>query len=104
MGELLGQAMEHIVQLGQRRDQEAFVLSIHGTQLKLTAAYLTADYLSYVHSPMIPDHEKLWVRRSEPYDLKTRLGRAGALKMLIGIYEYLRSGHAEIGLLQKLFN
>jgi len=103
VAELLGQAMEHATQLGRPRDQEAFVLSIHGTHLKLTAAHFTTKYLSHVNSPTMPDSEKLWVRRSEPYDLKLRPGRAGALQLCIGIFEYLRSGKAEIGLLQQIF-
>jgi hypothetical protein len=102
VAELLGQAMEHCEQLGGWRDQEAFVLTIHGTHLKLVAGHFSAKYLSYVNSPMIPDDEDLWVRRSRYYDLKTQSGRAGALKVCIGVFEYLGSGKAEIGLLEKL--
>jgi hypothetical protein len=95
--------MEHAAQVGGWRDQEAFILSMHGTHLKLTATYFTAEYLSHVNSPTMPETEKLWVRRSEPHDLKLKSGRAGALQLCIGIFEYLRSGNAEISLLQKIF-
>ena len=103
MAELLGQAMEHCAQLGRWRDQEAFILTIHGVHLKLVAAHFSARYLLHVKSPMMPDDENLWVRRSSHYDLKTQLGRAGALKLCIGMFEYIRSGKAEIGLLEKGF-
>jgi hypothetical protein len=66
--------MEHTAQIGGWRDQEAFVLSIHRTHLKLTAAYFIAEYLSYVNSPTMSETEKLWVRRSEPYDVKLKQG------------------------------
>jgi hypothetical protein len=46
VAELSGQAIEHANQLGWR-DQEAFVLSIHGTHLKLVVAHFSAQYLSY---------------------------------------------------------
>ena len=102
VAELLGQATEHSIQLGGWRDQEAFVISIHGTHLKLMAAHFTASYLSSVNSMRLPVAEPLWVRRSQPYDLKLTLGRGEALKLCIGIFEYLRSGKAEVGLLQKV--
>ncbi|RAL00010.1 pepsin-like aspartic protease [Aspergillus ibericus CBS 121593] len=101
--QLLGQAMEHAAQLDGWRDQEAFVLTIHGTHLKLAAAHFTAECLRHANSPVMPGSETLWVRRSEPYDLKSQRGRAGALQLCIGVYEHLRSGRAEIGLLQKIF-
>jgi hypothetical protein len=86
VAELLGQAMEHCAQLGRWRDQEAFILTIQGVHLKLVAAHFkfSARYLLHVKSPMMPDDENLWVRRSSHYDLKTQLGRAGALKLCIG--------------------
>jgi hypothetical protein len=49
---LLSQAMEHTAQLGGWRHQEAFVLSIHGTHLKLTAAYFTAPNTSLIPNPL----------------------------------------------------
>jgi hypothetical protein len=103
VAELLGQAMEHCANLGGFRDQEAFVLSIHGTHLKLTVAYFTEQYLSYVNSPTMPITETLWVRRSPAIDLKLEEGRRNALRLLIGLIRYLESGEAEIGLLQMVF-
>jgi len=101
VAELLVQAMEHCAQLEGWRDQEAFTLTTHGTHLRLVAAHFSAKYLSHVNSPMMPDDEDLWVRRSRHYDLKTQSGRAGALKVCIGMFEYLGSGNAEIGLLHR---
>jgi hypothetical protein len=103
VAELLGQAIEQSGQIGGGCDQEAFVLSVHGTRLKLVAARFSAAYLSYVRSEKMPVEEYLWVRRSEPYDLKTHLGRVVGLKICIGIINYILSGKAEIGLMQTIF-
>jgi hypothetical protein len=50
----------------------------------------------------MPDSERLWVRRSEGYDLKTQTARDGALIFLIAMMEYFRSGQAMIGQLQAV--
>lgn len=102
VSELLGQAAGHAAELGQRRDQEAFVASIHGTVFRVTAANISAAYLSHLNSSTMPDSERLWVRRSEGYDLKTQAGRDGALIFLIAMMEYFRSGQAKIGQLQAV--
>jgi hypothetical protein len=94
--------MEQSVQLGPWRDQEAFVLSIHGTHIRLIASHFTAKYLSHVNSPTMPTTEHLMVRRSKWYDLKLMSDRREALKLCIGIDDYLRSGDAEIALIQLI--
>lgn len=95
--------MEQAAQLGPWSDREAFVLSIHGTRLRLIAAHFTAKYLSCVNSATMPTTEHLWVRRSKWFDLKLVAERPGALKLCMGIYEYLRRGNAEVAQLQKVF-
>jgi hypothetical protein len=102
VSELLGQAAEHAAELGGWRDQEAFVASIHGTVFRVMAANVSAAYLSRLNSSTMPDSERLWVRRSEGYDLKTQTGRDGALIFLIAMMEYFRSGQAMIGQLQAV--
>ncbi|KAI9760682.1 MAG: hypothetical protein M1840_002358 [Geoglossum simile] len=100
LAELLGQAMANINELGKLADQEALLLTIHGTHLRLVVARFTAAYLSHIKSNTIPESEQLWVRRSSPFQLKDRKGREDALRMVIGVLEYIRSGNSEIGLIQ----
>jgi hypothetical protein len=92
-----------VKQLRAEVDQEAFVCTIHGTQVRLVAARFTASYLASLKTNHIPLTETLYVRRSKVYDLKTPEGRKRALKLCIGLFDYMRGGHAEIGLLQKVF-
>ncbi|KZF26769.1 hypothetical protein L228DRAFT_243284 [Xylona heveae TC161] len=103
VAELLAQAINHNEQLGKTNDQESFVISIHGAVLRLSAARFDAAYLSHVKSGLVPAEETAWVRRSSPFNLRERDGREGALKLCIGLLEYLRSGEAEVGLLQQIF-
>jgi hypothetical protein len=95
--------MEHVKQLGAEADQEAFVCTIHGTLVRLVATRFTASYLASVRTHHIPLTETLYVRRSKVYDFKTQEGRKMVLKLSIGLLDYMLSGHAEIGLLQKVF-
>lgn len=97
--------MENSRQLGEDdwADQEAFVLNIHGTHLKLTAARFSKEYLRAVNSAVMPTYQTLCVRRSHPFDLKLPDERARAFKLCIGLITYLYSQKAEVGLLQKLF-
>ena len=50
----------------------------------------------------MPTTETLWIRRSQPFDLKLKEGRRNALQLLVGLVRYLESGQAKIGLLQRL--
>jgi hypothetical protein len=99
----LGQTIEHVKQLGAEADQEAFICTIHGTLVRLVAVRFTASYLASLRTQYIPLTETLYVRRSKAYDFKTQEGREEGLKLFIGLLNYMRSGHAEIGLLQKVF-
>ena len=51
VGELLGQAMEQSRSVRSNwQDQEACVLSIHGTEVRVIAALFTAKYIGAVNS------------------------------------------------------
>src|SRR5579862_7091859 len=104
LAELLGNAMANVNELVEPTDQEAFLFTLHGTHLKLVVARFTTTYLTRVKSHSIPENEKLWIRRSIPFQLKDREGREGALRMTIGLLEYIRSGASEIGLMQAAFS
>lgn len=83
-------------------DQEGFVIRVHGTQLKITAARFSAEYLSSVNSKIMPVSQVLWVRRTAALDLRDVDDRVEALHWMIGLVAYMYSGEAEIGLLQKI--
>ncbi|PKX90067.1 uncharacterized protein P174DRAFT_377347 [Aspergillus novofumigatus IBT 16806] len=82
VAELLGIACEQDRLLNRREDQEAFLISIHGTQVRLVAAYFTADYLHAVKSKFLAADQYLWVRRTRAMELKSRQGRVEALRNL----------------------
>jgi hypothetical protein len=97
VGELLGQALaEYRADFSNKGDQDAYVLTIHGTQLRLVAANFSEDYLRYVQSPTMPGTQRLYVRRSRFYELKDPLDRVEALKVVIGLFRYLMSGSAAL--------
>jgi hypothetical protein len=64
---------------------------------------MTKEYLSCVNSATMPAIHHLWVRRSKFYNLKLESDRPEILKIFIGLFEYIISGKAEVGLLQKIF-
>lgn len=103
VAELLGQAMENRKQVSENRwvEQESFTVSIHGTKLKITAAYFSAEYLHHVSSRITPTDQVLWVRRTGPLDLREPAQRAQALRWLIGLVAFMYSGEAEIALLKQ---
>ena len=71
---------------------------MHGTQIHLIVAHLR-----YLRTSTMPVTEYLYLRRSRAFYMKLQSERAGALRLCIGLVEYMRSGKAEIGLLQKVF-
>jgi hypothetical protein len=101
-GELLGQAMSHCKQIpgGDWQDQEAWGLTIHGTEVRLLACLVTKKYLSYLCSPFMRDSEHLVIFRSEPFNLKLDEERPKALKAVMALLLYLKSGKANIALLR----
>lgn len=77
-------------------DQEAYVATIHGTQLRLVAAYFTREYLECVQSREMPTNQELYVRWSRWLELKEPRGRVDALFCYIRLINYLLSGDAVI--------
>lgn len=100
---MLGQVQEHRRQFERVGDQEAFVVGIKGTFLQLTVARFSSEYLKQVELDALPLSERLYVRRSINYSLKTQPGRLEAMRVCLGLLYYLWSGEAEVGLLQDLF-
>lgn len=105
IAELLGQVMMQSRQVSGDDgwvDQEAFVVNIHGTRLKITAARFEGEYLAAVNSNTMPVSLTQWVRRTYALDLRRVQGRMEALRWLLGLVRYLYSGQAEIALLKKV--
>jgi hypothetical protein len=103
VAELLAQAQVNCDELAAYRDQEAFIISIHGTQLRLIAAHFTSAFLAALNTSFLPAKEVLRVRRSRAFEMKLVEDRIAALKMLIGLFKYVLSGTAEIGVCQALY-
>ena len=83
-------------------DQEAFVVSIHGTRLKITAAHFKEEYLKAVNSNTMPISHTQWLRRTYSLDLRKVQDRIEALRWLFGLLRYLHSGEAEISFLKMI--
>ncbi|KAK2810539.1 hypothetical protein FQN50_002796 [Emmonsiellopsis sp. PD_5] len=96
VAELLAQALAGYRLDGPNQDEEAFLLTIHGTQLRLVTAYFTADYLRHVQSTTMPVDQFLFVRRSRFYELKEPAQRVEALKLIIGLFRYVVGGYAQM--------
>ncbi len=106
VAELLGQAQanaaEQLGAAGGGSDQEAFVISVHGTQLRLVAAHFARSFLAALATPLLPAAQLLRVQRSRAFEMKRAADRAAAVKMLFGLFVYIRSGAAEIAVCQAL--
>lgn len=102
VAEFLGQAMSHCKQVEGEgwKDQEAWCLTIHGTEVRLVTALFTKRYLSYVNSLFMHPSERLVVFRSQPFNLKVDNGRVMALKAVLALLQYLPSGEAKVELLR----
>jgi hypothetical protein len=99
---LLAQAQANAEKLAAYRDQEAFIVTIHGTQLRVIAAHFTSTNLAAVTMSFLPTSEVVRVRRSSAFEMKLVANGMAALSMLIGYFRYVKSGAAEIGVCQAL--
>lgn len=68
VGELLGQAMANCRETMTTgwKNQEAWSITIHGTEVRILTAFFTEQYLKYVNGPFMYLSEKLVVFRSVP--------------------------------------
>ncbi len=103
VAELLAQAQVNSDELASVRDQEAFIISVHGTQLRLIAAHFRSVYLAALTTSFLPAEEVLRVRRSRAFEMKLVEERIAILKTLLGLFNNILSGTAEIGVCQAIF-
>jgi hypothetical protein len=91
---------EHLASSGQ----EAFVVSIHGTLIRISTIYFPEDYVqAVIAGDGGPLPSVAYYRLSEPWDLKDVNGRIEAARSLIGLMRYLKSGESLIGEHQWLY-
>lgn len=77
-------------------DQEAYVLTIHGTQFRIVTARFSSEYLDRVESHTMPLEQHLHVRRPRFYELKNADDRVEAVKACIGLVRYVLIGKTEM--------
>lgn len=70
VAEMLRQALAEYRTGGPERDEKSYVLTAHGTRLRLVGAYFTEGYLRPVQSSSLPTNQHLYVRRSKFYELR----------------------------------
>lgn len=94
--ELLATALNEHRAGSKAGDQESFVLTIHGTQLRLAVAYFTKEYLGAAQSAVMPASQRVHVRRSRFFELKNPDDRVAAMRLCVGLMRYVLSGDAAI--------
>ena len=94
MAELLAAALTQHREETDAGDQEAYLLTVHGTQMRLVTAYFSDDYLKHVQSDILPATEHLYVRRSRFFELKDPGDKVEALRLVLSVVRYVMSGSA----------
>lgn len=74
------------------RTEEAWIISIRGTEVRLVTALFKRHYLASANSTSMDTHQRLVVFRSQPYSLKRREERQLALKAIFALCSYMKSG------------
>ncbi|KAJ9195145.1 hypothetical protein DTO164E3_6906 [Paecilomyces variotii] len=93
VAKLLGQAMASCKEMhGGWKDQDAWLISIHGTEVRLVTARFKEGYLRQVNSSMVARTEYLVVFRSRPFDLILDEGRVQAVKAIVALLRWIKSG------------
>lgn len=100
---LLGRAMMASQRFSKEwTDQEAWQLTIHGTEMRIMTACFSRDYLAAVNSSEMPLHQHVTVFRSSPINLKRVAERSQAVEAVMALTNYLRSGDAADGFLNPI--
>ncbi|KAK2740994.1 hypothetical protein FQN55_008549 [Onygenales sp. PD_40] len=99
LAELLGQAFE--CSQGNGGDHDGWLITLHGTRLRLVHANFSEQYLKQVNSRFLRADQKLLVWRSKQFNLKYPDGREDALKALIALIRSLKAGAFANGQLAK---
>ncbi|KAK2813303.1 hypothetical protein FQN50_000618 [Emmonsiellopsis sp. PD_5] len=99
VAEMIGSRIAQEVLLVKYRDQETFLLGMHGTLFYASASYFSPEYTEYIKTAQHPATDTfLWVRRSVHFDLKEVDQRVKALEVLWALVCYLASGNAKVNI------
>ncbi|KAJ9193527.1 hypothetical protein DTO207G8_2472 [Paecilomyces variotii] len=105
VAKLLGQAMASCKEMhGGWKDQDAWLISIHGTEVRLVTARFKEGYLRQVNSSMVARTEYLVVFRSRPFDIITDEGRVQAVRAIIALLRWIKSGNSLQSTIQGVLN
>ncbi len=96
------QAQKNYREKPAHADPEAFIVSIHSTQLRPVAAHLSSRYLASVTTSSLAASNFIMVRRSRAFEIKHVPDRIEALKMLVGFFRFVRSDEIEMGVCRAL--
>ena len=75
--------------------QDAWAISVHGSEVRLITTHFTETYLAYVNSPQIPTTEYQVVYRSKPFNLKYDEGTIEALRAVMALISWVRGGKSK---------
>ena len=109
VGVLLAQAVRNVDYLRRTcptestadRDQESFVVTLHGQYLHISTAFFSAQLMdSAWRTGSLPPDQYLYVRISPEYNLMVREDRREIARALLSLFRYVSSGHAKIGILR----
>lgn len=90
VGEMVAMALNKFRrQPAQENGKETFLLSIHGTKLRLATACITRESLSLLQPNQMPASHELYVRRLKFFDIINPGDRVEALRMCIGLLKYI---------------
>ncbi|KAH8924935.1 hypothetical protein BT69DRAFT_1349096 [Atractiella rhizophila] len=86
-------------------DHEAVVVGMTNLRMHFSVAYFPEDHIrNAMEKSILPTDSLIYFLQSEEYDLATVDGRRGALNGVIALTNFLLSGKAKIGRLQKYFS
>lgn len=84
------------------RGQEAWMVTINGTEIKFVASHFTAEYMARVNSRAMSTKFRQVVFRSRPLNLKLVEDRIEALRGLIALLRHLKSEGCEDAFMAKV--
>lgn len=87
---------------GQWKDQDSWCLSIHGTEIRPITAHFDEMYLKMINGIMMRPSQRLVVFRSQPFNLKYDDERPLAVKAIIALLNWLKSGQSEQAVLMSV--
>ena len=102
---ILGQLAANVKALGQPgdkfRDQEVFVVGMHGQFFYIMRAFFNAKDMAAVWRNKDSGRHSFTVYLSRDYNLLVKDDFLAAIRGLVGIFRYFLSGEAKVGAIQR---